>query len=264
MKFKNLKKLILIGVKDLDYYLISKFKFPKLEFVNLENLEHFNYPVPLSFICQTKILKQSSYNGSTDYLCESLDWILSLHQLTDLVLAFGQFDHKFGNPIISNYNLFNEWFDILSKHKSLINIKFEVHYYFLKFHLLNPPNRTIQNRSSTRTNDWRWIFLNWLKSCVILSNPNQTGNPTFKKVEHGTGIFMLLGLKSYNENSIQNCIKFFWKLTILFLFKFFFNFSSSKITFRWLNCARVIMLFFGWNNDSAHSSLKQLFGKANC
>lgn len=55
------------------------------------------------------------YYGSTDYPLESLDWDLSLQQLTDLVLVFGQFDHKFGNPIISSYNLINGWFDILTK-----------------------------------------------------------------------------------------------------------------------------------------------------
>ena len=75
--------------------------------------------------------------------------------------------------------------------------------------MLNPPIEQFQMI------DDGFSFLNWLKSCVIFSNPNQTVNPTLKIVEHGTGIFMLLGLESRNENSIQNCIKFFWKLTIL-------------------------------------------------
>ena len=66
---------------------------------------------------------------------------------------------------------------------------------------------------------------------MILSDPNQTvnlcleslniilkilailkgvwENLTFKQVEHGTGIFMLLGLKNCHESSIQNCIKLF-------------------------------------------------------
>lgn len=110
MTFVNVTKLNIQGFHDFQFDLISKFKFPKLESVLIEQHDD----IPISFIYQIKNIKSLNCNRISPE-------ILQLRQLTKIVLKtiISCYDDEFFKYLIKS-------FDVLSQHKSLQNIKIEI------------------------------------------------------------------------------------------------------------------------------------------
>ena len=110
MTFVNVTKLNIEGFHDFQFDLISKFKFPKLESVVIQQHDD----IPTSFINQIKNIKSLHYNRISPE-------ILQLSQLTKIVFKtiILCYDDEFFKYLI-------KIFDILSKHQLLQNIKVEI------------------------------------------------------------------------------------------------------------------------------------------
>lgn len=111
--FKNLEKLTIFSFRNEDYDSISKFKFPKLESVSIKCIT--NDDVPLSFIHQIQNIKSFSYVEYEYYFPFLISQLIHLTHLF-LIWFFDQ----------NTYSQSFEGFDILSKHKTLQNIKLEI------------------------------------------------------------------------------------------------------------------------------------------
>ena len=109
--FENLTKLNITHFFDKNFDSISKFKFPKLESVSI----NYSADIPSSFIRQIKSIK-SLYYYCGYYFSSSIS---QLTNLTDLVLIWHFGEDKYSEAL--------QGFDVLSKHKTLQNIKLGIY-----------------------------------------------------------------------------------------------------------------------------------------
>lgn len=112
MTFPNVTKLNISGFKELGFDLMSKFKFPKLESVKLNNIDDIN--IPTSFFHQIKHIKSLIFSSSCNNSIPSI--ISSLDQLTNFVWKGIKLSLK-------KYQKLFQCFDSLSNHEAMQIIK---------------------------------------------------------------------------------------------------------------------------------------------
>lgn len=118
MTFANVAKLNLDFFGKFQFYYLSEFKFPKLEFVSMKEIRNF---IPTSFINQIKHIKTLHYYDERliDEFINNPLLLSSLTQLVDLVwtdISLKHFDADY-------YKKLFQCFTIISEYKSFKKIK---------------------------------------------------------------------------------------------------------------------------------------------
>ena len=123
LKLNNLVKLTLEDFDVENFFAISKFEFPKLESVAMRV---YGQDTPTSFFDQIKHIKSLNCAAIESNLISSLE--SKLFKLIDFKCTYV----NFGDYLYSQYC---QLFDVLSKHKSLQNIRINITEFDFKFDL---------------------------------------------------------------------------------------------------------------------------------